>query len=842
MAISLKHLFQSAKTDGPDNTIVQPSDWNDEHVLTLDEGKIVGRAAGAGTGAAQELPVSVATDGSTIISGSSSNAMLRITQTGVGNALLVEDSANPDSTPFVVDSNGNVGIAKSVPTAKLDVNGTANFNSQFKHDTSSNPGLGYAYGPSYGGFWGRYAYTGTLASGVNGNLWNITSDDATITGSNFLNGVTVQHQFGGSNMQGGRQALFATARQTAASNASNANRCYVGAALTVFSNTGDGGTGLTSTTAKGQYFGFNPVVTLANGAENAYDACAGEVNVSVETGASTYYKAGLRICSLGSDKVQGVASDAQLSLTNQPGAVGWKNAITLSDESGQYPLTATGTVLNAYNGTFATGIDFSQCTISSAAFKSPSFIVAGNGRTVIGTTSAVIASSGATNPLLQVHGTTSSSSMSASRWSNDANQPFVFLTKSRSSTVGTYGTIVQSGDTIGSIVFSADDGANPIQAASINAVVDGTPGLNDMPGRLVFSTTADGATPATPTERMRIDNQGRIGVGGSAYAGVNFLLAKNISGATSSYGFLQTANVQSDVIGAYPYLSAVGTQATTFTLTELHHFRAQQGTFGAGSTVGNQVGFIANASLIGATNNYGFYGNIPSGTGRWNFYANGTAPNYFGGNVGISQTDPNNYLCVGPGTGTGSAPTYTGYIRIGWHPSQSLNSNGGLEFVSAISGSGYGWRVAAADLGAGDVPFVIQNRNSSATWTERMRVDASGNVGIGTASPVNKLQVNGSFGRGAPVTKTGDFTLADTENWIICNGTGSITVTLPAASSWTGRELTIKTVAAQTVVSASSNVVPLAGGSAGTAILAATAGKFATLVSDGTNWVIMAGN
>ena len=52
----------------------------------------------------------------------------------------------------------------------------------------------------------------------------------------------------------------------------------------------------------------------------------------------------------------------------------------------------------------------------------------------------------------------------------------------------------------------------------------------------------------------------------------------------------------------------------------------------------------------------------------------------------------------------------------------------------------------------------------------------------------------------------------------------------------------IKTIQAQTVVSASSNVVPLVGGAAGTAILAATAGKWATLVSDGTNWVIMQGN
>jgi hypothetical protein len=101
---------------------------------------------------------------------------------------------------------------------------------------------------------------------------------------------------------------------------------------------------------------------------------------------------------------------------------------------------------------------------------------------------------------------------------------------------------------------------------------------------------------------------------------------------------------------------------------------------------------------------------------------------------------------------------------------------------------------------------------------------------------------NGAVSRGAPVTKTSSFTLGNAENWIVCNGTGTITVTLPAASSWIGREVMLKTIAAFTVVSASSNVVPINTASAGTAILAATAGKWATLVSNGTNWVVMQSN
>lgn len=92
----------------------------------------------------------------------------------------------------------------------------------------------------------------------------------------------------------------------------------------------------------------------------------------------------------------------------------------------------------------------------------------------------------------------------------------------------------------------------------------------------------------------------------------------------------------------------------------------------------------------------------------------------------------------------------------------------------------------------------------------------------------------------APVTKTADFTVADNETWIINNKSGSTcTATLPTASAWSGRTLTFKNMQAQTLVSASSNVVPIDSTTAGTAILLAVVGNWATMVSDGTNWVIM---
>lgn len=92
----------------------------------------------------------------------------------------------------------------------------------------------------------------------------------------------------------------------------------------------------------------------------------------------------------------------------------------------------------------------------------------------------------------------------------------------------------------------------------------------------------------------------------------------------------------------------------------------------------------------------------------------------------------------------------------------------------------------------------------------------------------------------APVTATANYTVTATDVFVINNKSGSTqTITLPAPSTNTGRVLTIQNYQAQTVVSASSNVVPQGGGSAGTAILAASTGDSAILVSNGTNWVMM---
>jgi hypothetical protein len=92
----------------------------------------------------------------------------------------------------------------------------------------------------------------------------------------------------------------------------------------------------------------------------------------------------------------------------------------------------------------------------------------------------------------------------------------------------------------------------------------------------------------------------------------------------------------------------------------------------------------------------------------------------------------------------------------------------------------------------------------------------------------------------APVTYTANFSVASTDIWIINNKSGSsCTVTLPAASGYLGRVLHFQNYQAQTLISASSNVVAIGGAAAGTSILLASAGDQCTLVSDGTNWIMM---
>ena len=152
----------------------------------------------------------------------------------------------------------------------------------------------------------------------------------------------------------------------------------------------------------------------------------------------------------------------------------------------------------------------SNCIIETAGTERAR--LTSDGKFLVGTSSALASAFGTVSPRFQV-ATTTSGPVSFLSYVNDAFAARVDLSKSRGTTIGA-NTIVTDGDDLGDIYFNGADGTNFIPAALIRGEVDGTPGTNDMPGRLVFSTTADGAS--SPTERMRIRSDGAASFGQGA--------------------------------------------------------------------------------------------------------------------------------------------------------------------------------------------------------------------------------------------------------------------------------------------------------------------------------------
>jgi hypothetical protein len=129
--------------------------------------------------------------------------------------------------------------------------------------------------------------------------------------------------------------------------------------------------------------------------------------------------------------------------------------------------------------------------------------------------------------------------------------------------------------------------------------------------------------------------------------------------------------------------------------------------------------------------------------------------------------------------------------------------------------------------------------NSTGNTLTKAALTAGVGIAVTNGAGAITIATNGTHTTSAPVTQVANFTVAATDTWIINNKSGSTcTVTLPAPATNTGRVLYFQNYQNQFLVSASSNVVPRAGGAASTAILADEAGDTATLVSDGSNWIM----
>jgi hypothetical protein len=261
-------------------------------------------------------------------------------------------------------------------------------------------------------------------------------------------------------------------------------------------------------------------------------------------------------------------------------------------------------------------------------------------------------------------------------------------------------------------------------------------------------------------EVMRISSAGNVGIGATSLTQFNLRISNNITGSTSSQVVRADGTVQSDVTSEAIYFNArTQTAAAAFTLTDLVAYGVSQGTIGAGSTVTNQYAYKVDSSITGATNNYGFYGNIASGTGRYNFYANGTADNYFAGNVGIGTTAPVTKLNLIDALSGGQLLVATNQTnateKYGTFGTQHYtNAEEPVLGMAVQSNATDNSILIGGALGefnaATQVRFYTAANNTTVSGSERMRITSAGDVGIATSSPRVRLDVRSDAVIAAP--------------------------------------------------------------------------------------------
>jgi hypothetical protein len=256
---------------------------------------------------------------------------------------------------------------------------------------------------------------------------------------------------------------------------------------------------------------------------------------------------------------------------------------------------------------------------------------------------------------------------------------------------------------------------------------------------------------------------GSLAIGSTSITGINLFVAKNITGSAAAYGVLQQGVVQSDVTGGFGFYNQLNTQAASFT-TNYSHFLAVQNSIGAGSVITTQVGYNVASNLTSGTNNYGFRGQIPSGTNRFNLFLDGTANNFLAGNTGIGSQVPNTLLSVETsGTQSVLSPIITSQT--------STTTYTGLYSVRDGAGDqrGLAFQVYTANIGLG----------------EKMRLTHDGDLLINTTTDngQGKLQNSGqSFTGGLGIgglTFSTNTTASVNTSFYFFNGGAGVTLTLP---------------------------------------------------------------
>jgi len=224
------------------------------------------------------------------------------------------------------------------------------------------------------------------------------------------------------------------------------------------------------------------------------------------------------------------------------------------------------------------------------------------------------------------------------------------------------------------------------------------------------------------------------------------------------------------------------------------------------------------------------------------------------GNVGIGTLTPNRPLTV-----FGSISATEG-ISVTSLSSRFINlehsvPNDGINPVLFIGerGDGSSGTITGSLSGFNttyDEPnnrLIVSTQFGSVTPLTAVTIDSIGNVGIGTNNPTSSLTIAGGYATAPPITITvSPYTVPLSASTLIINFSASIVLTLPSAASYPGRWLTVKTLSAFNVNSASTNIAPLTSANVNNIILpqstVAASGKYARLQSDGSNWVVMIAN
>jgi hypothetical protein len=220
----------------------------------------------------------------------------------------------------------------------------------------------------------------------------------------------------------------------------------------------------------------------------------------------------------------------------------------------------------------------------------------------------------------------------------------------------------------------------------------------------------------------------------------NALISGGI-GVLPSYGKI---GLTTHVSGTLPIANG-GTNATSFTANQILYgsFSQSAGLTFDGTNFAT-TGTATAAKLIPTGTSVTGNGLYLPAANALGLSTNGTNAVYIDSsqNVGIGTTSPSTYgkfvvtgssssgvaTFIGNASLTGSAPTYQGAIRLIDNPTSSTTASGGIEFLTATFGSGYGWKMASID--SSGVQLTFATRQNSASWTEIARFNSSNNFSL----------------------------------------------------------------------------------------------------------------